>query len=712
MCCLTAAAQDGDILTPGDFHQQEWQRLVSRYQGLDEVQPTRNQANMDVIHYRLDIDITDTAWQIINGVVTMTAMALVDNYTETDLNFSNPMTVDSVIMAGHASSWTHTNDLITITWSTPLDSGDTFTTEVYYHGVPPSSGFGSFTFSMHNGHSVVWSLSEPTGARDWWACKDVPNDKADSTDVLITADDANISTSNGLLREVIDNGNGTKTYHWHESYPISTYLVSITSTNYQTITDEYVTMAGDTMPITHYVYPEDYDDAVIDFDITPSAIEILRGYFGEYPFTAESYGMAEFNWGGAMEHQTLTTYGQGLIQGNHAYDWILVHELGHQWWGDLVTLDDWPHIWLNEGFASYSEALYIETTQGISGYHNYMQNNLYVSDPSGPIYDPDPLFGSNTVYHKGAWVLHMLRGVVGDSIWSIFPDYRDAYAYSNATTQDFQVICENVWGSDLSWFFQEWIWGVNRPDYQWGWDGGFWDGSYHLYVTITQQQTSANLFTMPIQMSITGSRTDTTVVLWDSLETQVFEIDLPWEPSNVELDPDQWILRFEQEGIYPLTIVTDTLLPGYIEILYADTLRAIGGVEPYTWEITSGTLPAGLTLDSLSGVISGIPSSDTLAAFTIKVSDDASASITQEFVMQIFGVPEAVDDLVIERTGSDVVLRWSPVEIANAYTIYRGVAYGLPLDSLTTVTDTFAVDSGILESFQQAFYQVTARREP
>jgi aminopeptidase N len=250
-------------ISPAQFHDQEWQRIVQKYRLLDQLQPTRNQANMDIVHYCLSIDSLDFSAETIYGTCTVTAKSLVNNYLNTDLNFSEPMTVDSVTMPGHSVGWTHSNDLIEITWTTPIDSGQIFTITVRYHGHPPSSGFGSFGWGWHEGTRVVWTLSEPTGSRDWWPCKDVPNDKADSVDVLIRTRDDFISTSNGLLQEVINHGDGTNTYHWHHGYPISTYLVSITSTNYQTLSDQYVTLSGDTMPITHYVYPEDYNDALL-----------------------------------------------------------------------------------------------------------------------------------------------------------------------------------------------------------------------------------------------------------------------------------------------------------------------------------------------------------------------------------------------------------------------------------------------------------------
>jgi len=704
-------AQDNVPLTPGDFHQQEWQRLGFLYQQLDEVQPTRNQANIDVIYYRVFTDITDIALQTIQGNTTMTAQSLVDGNLSTELNFSQPMTVDSVIMEGQSCSWNHSLDFINITWVTPIDSGDTFTVTAYYQGHPPSSYFGSFEWGYHSGHSVVWSLSEPTGARDWWACKDIPSDKADSVDVFIRATDTNISTSNGTLREIINPGDGTKTYHWHESYPISTYLISLTSTNFQTISDHYVTLFGDTMPLVHYVYPEDYNDAVIDFSITPSAITSLRHYYGEYPFTNESYGMTAFNWGGAMEHQTLTTYGAPLIQGNHLYDWIVVHELSHQWWGDMVTLSDWPHVWLNEGFASYSEALWKEYNNGLSSYHSYMRNSLTVTDPSGPIYNPNPLFGANTVYHKGAWVLHMLRGVVGDSMWSIFPNYRNHYEYGNASSEDFQHAAEEIWGQDLGWFFQEWLYGVNRPNYRWSWAVGQWGGTNHVFVNIVQQQTNADLFTMPIQFRLTRTGGDTTIVLWDSLANQTFSFVMPSAPNNAALDPDQWILRYQQQVAYPLTIATENLLMASLGSSYQDTLHGIGGTAPYRWRITTGALPEGLVLDSLTGVISGIPDTSGSFLFAVTLADNAGGNTTREFALQILGLPEMVHDVVIQRLGNDIILGWGRSENATGYTIYRTDILDLPWDSLTTVSDTIYIDTGILETLNRGFYQVTARRD-
>ena len=708
---VTTNAQEPLFNTPADFHEHEWQRIAQRFQHLELLQPTRSQANMDVTYYRLALDTINTTTETIYGNVTITAKSLVDNYLNTDINFSQPMTVDSVIMPGQIYSWNHLNDLIQINWNTPIDSGQTFSITIYYHGHPLSSGFGSFQWGTHNSSPIVGTLSEPEGAREWWPCKDIPNDKAGSIDVLIRTRDDFISTSNGLLQDVISHGDGTNTHHWHHNYPISTYLVSITSTNYQILTDEYVTLSGDTMPITHYVYPEDYNDAVIDFDITVPAIQALRQYFNEYPFTDESYGMAEFNWGGAMEHQTLTSYGRPLIRGDHYYDWILVHELGHQWWGDAVTLDDWPHIWLNEGFATYSEALWQDHINGIADYHNYMRNRLFVNDPSGPIYDPSYLFSSNTVYHKGAWVLHMLRGVVGDSIWSIFPEYYNRFQYRNATTEELQEVCEDIWGDSLGWFFQEWIYGVNRPDYKWSWDVGSWGGNYHIFVDITQQQTNAGLFTMPIQCHITGAATDTTLILWDSLETQSFTADLPWNPIDAELDPDQWILRWVTEVPYPLTIVTDSVLTGLTNEPYADTLHGIGGTEPYLWELSAGTLPEGLVLDSLSGVISGVPLQSGSSQFTISLTDDLGSLDFREISLMILGAPNAIDDLIIMRNRNNIFLTWNPVPTATGYTIYRSNASTTLFDSIATVTITNYIDPDIIASRSNCLYQVTARRD-
>ena len=415
---LAASAVWAQEITRDQYRKSEWEMKLRRWQNENS---SRNQGTIldqtdfDARYWELHFDVTNVSGQILTGKAILTSEANVNGLASIEYNFTTGMTVDSVRMNGTPVAFTRPSNLLHITLDRAYNAGELFTTSVYYHGQPDPSGFGSFTWDSHNGQPIISTLSEPEGARDWWPCKDTPHDKADSADVYITCGSAYTGVSNGVLVNNQDNGNGTRTFHWDISYPITTYLVCMAVSNYQSFTDWYVGIDGDSMPVTNYVYPELYDQAVEDFNIVPEALGIYASMFGEYPFVREKFGYSLFPWSGGMEHQDNVFFGSMLVSGNHYYDWITVHELSHQWFGDAITCDTWPDIWMNEGFASYCEALYYERLNGFDYYISYEQSNNAVYDPSGPIYNPSQLFDGNTVYNKGSWVLHMLRGVMGDS---------------------------------------------------------------------------------------------------------------------------------------------------------------------------------------------------------------------------------------------------------------------------------------------------------
>lgn len=612
---------------------------------------TLDQTDFDVKYWELDVDVTNIVGQIIHGKVTMTSECTVDGVTTVDYDFHSNMTVDSVFMGGNTVSYTRPNYLIRITLDRTYNEGEQFTTVVYYHGHPPGGGFGSFTWDTHNGQPIISTLSEPEGAREWWPCKDMPHDKSDSSDVYITVQDNLTATSNGSLVSNIDNGNGTRTFHWHNSYPITTYLISLAISNYQSFTDWYVNTSGDSMPIVNYVYPEHYNQAVEDLNIVPQAVGIFAELFGEYPFINEKYGHSIFPWGGAMEHQCNTSYGSGLITGSHYYDWIAVHELAHMWFGDMISCDTWPNIWMNEGFASYLEALWTEELLGHQAYLNYMMFNNDVEYPSGPIYDPWPLFDGNTVYDKGSWVLHMLRGVMGDEAffdgmytYANHPDHQ----YGTITSQQFQAIMEQYYGADLTWFFQQWLWGVNRPDYEYSWMtenvGG---GQYELFLHIDQTQSypSPDVFTMPIKIYPRVGGVDTMITVFNDSREDDFRVILEGNPSMVRFDIDDWVLKFENEAAYTMNIVTTELPDGDPGVPYNETIEARGGSGQYTFSVYSGTIPDGLTLTGNTGVLSGTPNTGGLFVFTVRCTDSQYTD-DQDYTVRIGPVVNIEEDEV------------------------------------------------------------------
>ena len=293
-------------ITRQDFIRLESQMKSEYYKMLLERQEGNfllDQNDFDVRYWDLSVKVTNIAGQTISGKVMMTVQSVIDSINTVDYDFHSSMVVDSVRINGQPAPYTRPSGLVRITLDRGYYAGEQVTTVVYYHGHPPGSGFGSFTWDTHNGQPIISTLSEPEGAREWWPCKDTPHDKADSADVRITVPSNLIATSNGELVSNTDNGDNTRTFHWHISYPITTYLISLAISNYQSFTNWYVSDAGDSMPVTNYVYPEHYDQAVIDLSITPDVIGIYADLFGEYPFITEKYGHSIFPWGGAMEHQ-------------------------------------------------------------------------------------------------------------------------------------------------------------------------------------------------------------------------------------------------------------------------------------------------------------------------------------------------------------------------------------------------------------------------
>ena len=505
------------------------------------------QRNYDATYYRLDLAIDENT-ETVGGEVIMMGRSLVDNLAIVEVDLYDNMQVDSVKATGQTLGFTHSNDVLAATLPTPANMDELFLIRIFYSGTPTSVGWGSFGFDSHSGHPIIWSLSEPDAARTWWPCNDDPSDKADSVDIYLTVSDDLVASSEGSLESVVDNGNGTKTFYWKEHYPITTYLVSVAISNYQVITDWYVSTSGDSMQVIHHVYPESYNEALEDFNVTVPMIEFFAETFGEYPFLEEKYGHSEFPWGGAMEHQTNTSYGTWLSTGNHWYDMVVAHELAHQWWGDMITCETWEDIWLNEGFASYAEALWAEHLGGFDGYRDYMMDfdsHSSSGNFSGPVYDPDQLF-NDTVYSKGAWVLHMLRHVLGDgTFFQAFWDYGHdpGLVYNTATTAEFQGVMETSSGVDLDWFFQEWVYGENRPDYEYWWGSEPSGGEYRLTVNVDQVQSNAPVFRMPIDFQAVIASGETTFTVVDSLDSQEFIFMLPEEPQQVYLDRYNWILK-------------------------------------------------------------------------------------------------------------------------------------------------------------------------
>ncbi|MBL7962702.1 MAG: peptidase M1 [Flavobacteriales bacterium] len=501
-------------------------------------EPTRG---FDVKYHRLEWTV-DPAVRAIAGTVTTWFLA-VNDLDALILDLSDTLTVDQVLHHGSALPFLHgPGDTLFIPLPSTLVAGTLDSISVTYHGVPSSSGFGSFGTGDHDGVPVLWTLSQPFGAQDWWPCKQDLFDKIDSIDVWVTTPAAYRVAGNGLLvqEEVLG---AEKRYHWRHRYPIAHYLIAIAVTNYAVYSDWSPLPAG-TVEVLNYVYPEELADAQAGTAISVPQMQLFNSLFGTYPFLSEKYGHARFNWGGGMEHQTMSFMGAWHFE-------LVAHELAHQWFGNKVTCGSWQDIWLNEGFATYLAGLcYQYIASEWWDVWKFNNVNFITSEPDGSVFCPDTtsvarIFSPRLSYSKGAYVLHMLRWVLGDTaFFAGSRNYLDDpdLAYGAALTPHLQAHLEAAGGTTLDGFFADWYMGEGHPSYTLTWtqDAG---GLVTIWLDQITSHPSVTFFEMPVPVRLKHAAQDTLVVLDHQFSGQAFTFPLSFTPDSVLLDPDRWLLH-------------------------------------------------------------------------------------------------------------------------------------------------------------------------
>ena len=505
-------------------------------------------ANYDVLRYSLDLRI-NPAEASLEGTVQMKFSALVPDFQDFVFDLDTQLGIDRVVYHGSELEFTQMDgDSVVVQLPAALSSGQVDSLVVEYSGNPrePHGDRGLMYRTNQDDAPCVASMSEPAYAKYWWPCKDRPDDKAFSS-VSITVPDTLVAVSNGTLILEEPAEPGWKTYHWSEAYPMPTYLVSVAVSNYLLQAEQCDTPHGSSIPLRHWVFPLDYDDALVDFAPMCEMMEFCEGHFGSYPFQGEKYGHAEFLWSGAMEHTTVTSIGHRSIRGDGSRDWLIVHELGHQWFGDSLTPHTWADIWLNEGFATYTEALWQEHKGGREDYLAYL--DFWRDDATwafqGPVYDPVPVFPGRVIYDKGSWILHMLRERMGDTaFFSLVQDWANGGGRpgGTVTTEEFITLAESFSGQELDSFFWPYLETNYNPEIVLDYQVTDGDAGAETRLEISLRQVQDRLFNniFPVVVTTTAGVENFSIHLIGRTASAIFELSAP--VVSVVLDPEASVL--------------------------------------------------------------------------------------------------------------------------------------------------------------------------
>jgi aminopeptidase N len=522
-------------------------RAVSTVLPPEDDSQAANRDQFDVLHYEIFL-APDFDTESLTAAVTVTLQAEQDGVVFVDLDLANTLEVDRVTGSGTALPFDHTDDVLRLFPPQPLDRDDTWTATIHYGGQPEPTGFLGFSFgTTPAGNPLLATLSQPYGARSWWPCKDTPDDKAT---VLLRAvvPDGLYVASNGILEVEVPSG-GNTLFQWRHEYPISTYGVSIAVAEYVSWEETWLSPGGRVLPIEYHVFPEHEEAARFDFGRTTEILDYYTELFGEYPFVDEKYGMAEFVWEGAMEHQTMTSYGDVFLTGDRFYERIIGHELAHQWWGNSMTLEDWGELWVHEGFATLAEGLWVERAEGTAAYRTFLRRRSNgCCGFNGPISPPNRLF-NQTVFNKAAWMLHMLRGFLGDTaFFSAMYDLaqRPELQYGTIVTEDVVEQFETSTGQPLQWFFDQWLYRIGRPTFTVDWTTKSVGDRTRLQVVIDQSDL-AEPWIFPLRLRAVTPSGPVDLETFVASDTHQYTAFVDGDVEDVLVDPDEWLLKFVVE---------------------------------------------------------------------------------------------------------------------------------------------------------------------
>lgn len=496
--------------------------------------------NFDIHYYRCNWKLNPEV-RYINGNITahFTIRSASDSIA---FDLVNTLTVDSVKYHDTKINYYQSADNgLIIKWPATISANQKDSVTIFYQGVPVTYGFGNFFQGFHRGAYAIWTLSEPYGAAGWWPCKNGLNDKADSIDINVTIPEGYTTSSNGLLVREETTAGQTTSYFKHR-YPIATYLVALAITKYA-ITKDSVQLGNHQMPVLMYSFTFDVNYYKPATEQVKKCLVKFSELFGLYPFYQEQYCQTQWGLGGGMEHQTnsfIVARWEGLV----------AHELGHQWFGDKVTCGSWQDLWLNEGFATFTEMVYSEffvpdyyptqIASIITSITSVPDGSVWVSDTT----DFARLFSGRLTYYKGGMVVHMLRWVLGDSVFfKGVRTYLDdpAVKYGYARTADLKRVMTAVSGKNLDNFFNKWVYGEGYPSYQLT-----WSQNLNHWATIRLRQTtshsSVSFYDMPVAIQFKNATQDTTIVVDHQYSGQEFSINVGFEADTVLIDPKMRLL--------------------------------------------------------------------------------------------------------------------------------------------------------------------------
>ncbi len=499
-------------------------------------------SDYDIVYHRCEWQV-DPAVKYIHGKITTYFKPLTANFDSVKFNLSDSLAVDSVKYHGNLLVFSHSANTINSVLPLIIGINVIDSISVFYKGKPASTGFGSFEQTPHsvtNSSPVLWTLSQPYGASDWWPCKNSLTDKIDSVDVIVTAPLGNKVASNGLLVSTTVSG-PNKIFCWKTRYPIATYLICFAVSNYAEYSNT-VPFGATNLIEQSFVYPEDSATLAVQSAMDIPIMQLYDTLFGVYPFINEKYGHVET--GHSMEHQTMT------FLGDYGFE-ILAHELGHQWFGDKITCASWTDIWLNEGFATYLSGIVYEHM--LNGFYWMPFKQIRISDitskPNGSVWvndttDYNRIFDARLSYAKGAMLLHQLRWIFGDSVFfAAINNYLNdpTLAYGFAHTSDLKHHFEVSSGQNLNWYFNDWFTGEGFPSYQITWNQS--GSTVNLTINQTQSDPSVSFFELPLPLEFKDQTHDTIIRFDHTFSGQSFSVTLPFTVDSVKLDPDLWIIQ-------------------------------------------------------------------------------------------------------------------------------------------------------------------------